>query len=163
MTLTPDYYKNAAISVNEYIRQNLNAWATDFAGFPFDSKSYDVWIQPRLLGPTSAATRKDEQEDTWILNVNCFAHTGLDKDGNQRATAYRHLDAAGEVAVFFNQVDVPLRDWDDVGDPIIGYLRFEEADVAQLTDVEVAAAVRTSGGKTDLQQATVTIAARLIL
>lgn len=151
--MAADDLKNVVISVFDHFSTNLSGTATiDFPGAPFDSEAVDEWYQPRMLGPVSNAARKTERREVFTFNVNCFARTGRDSAGTQKSSVWRHLELAGEVVEAFEQEDIPVKDWDAVGDPVITYLRFEEANVVEVVDVVI----------TDLQQATVTLTGWLI-
>lgn len=152
--MAADDLKNVSISVFDYLSTQLSGTASiDFPGVPFESAGLEQWFQPRLLGPTTQPSRRNDRTEFYTLNVNCFARTGRDVDGNQKATVWAHLDLAGEARDAFHQADVPVKDWDAGGDPVIGYLRFEEAEVVPIVDVS----------STDLQQAALTVSGALIL
>ena len=152
--MAADDIKNVHISVLKHFEDELSDTAAiDVPGAPFNNEPLSEWYQPRVIGPTGFSMRRGERRETYLLNVNCFARTGRNSDGAQRSTIWRHHELAGEVSESFRQVDVAVQDWDGVGDPTVGYLRFEEPTVVEVHDVR----------ETDLQQATVSVTGWLIL
>ena len=123
-----DEFKNVRISILKHFEDNLS-FNTDFDGVDFDTDAVTEWMRPRLLGGASAAARRTERNEIWTLQVDCFAKVGEDSAGSQQENIHRAWELADEVVGVFSQADVPVKDWAGVGDPIIAYMRFEEADV----------------------------------
>lgn len=146
-----DEFKNVRISVLKHFEDNLATVSSiHWSGTDFDTDAVSEWLQPRLLGPAAGSARRGERNEIWTLNVNCFAKVGEDFTGSQLESLHRHWELADEVFGVFSQVDVPIQNWAGIGDPVIAYLRFEEAGMTQIL------------GDTKAQQVAVSIAARLI-
>lgn len=144
-----DELKNVRISVLKHFEDNLaGTSAIDIAGADFDTKTITEWFEPRVLGPVSTASRRTERQEAWFLNVNCYAKTGEDIAGAQEETIHRPWELADAVRGVFHQADIDLQNWAAGGDPSIGTMRFEEADMTPVL-----------GGteKTSLQQVNVSI------
>lgn len=152
--MAADDLKNVDISVLKHFEDNLASVASiDLPGVPFDKKGRDEWFQPRVLGPVASQARRTERRESYTLNVNCFARSGYSPGGALKSPVWRHLELAGEVREIFYQSDVAVQDWDAVGDPTIGYIRFEEVSVERVVNNREAA----------LQQAAVSVTGVLIL
>ena len=147
--------ENVQITVLKRAQSQLSGTTSlDFPGVDLDTKSIDEWIELRVQGPTSAPARKGERNEGWFLVANCFAKTGETSAGVQRSNIHRTKELADAVNGVFGQADLNLQDWGAVGDPVIGVLRFEEADGTE---------VQGPVGNTDLQQYNVTIPFTVIL
>ncbi len=120
-------FRNVEVTVLTRFDDQLSGTAPiDLPGVDFDSKAETNWFEPRILGPTSAPARRGERNETWILNVNCYADTGETSAGVQKQNIHRTKELADAVIGVFNQADLNLQDWGAGGDPVIGVLRFEE-------------------------------------
>jgi hypothetical protein len=121
-------FENVEISVNTRFNSQLAGTSSiDWRGMGFDSKAVTEWFEPRVIGPTSAPARRGERNETWFLNVNCYAKTGETSAGAQKENVYRDKELADAVVDVFNQADLNLQDWGAGGDPVIGVIRFGEA------------------------------------
>ena len=142
-------FENVRISVlNRFKTALAGTSSIDFAGMDFNSKAVTEWFEPRVIGPVGSPARKGERNESWLLNVNCYAKTGETSAGVQKENIHRAWELADSVFGVFNQADLSLQDWGGIGDPVIGVLRFEEASGTQ-----VLGAVQ----KSDLSQINVTI------
>lgn len=148
-------FTNVRITVLKRFETTLSGTSSiDWPGTDFDSKGVTEWFEPRVLGPGTVPMRRGERNESWFLNVNCYAKTGETSAGVQKENIHRHWELAEAVYGVFNQVDLNLQDWGAGGDPVIGVLRFEETSmVPVLGPVE----------KTDIQQVAVSIPFQLIL
>lgn len=152
--MADDDLKNVRISVLKHFEDQLSGTsAVDFDGVPFDSDSVTEWFRPRLSGPTAAPARSGERYETYTLDCGCFAKTGRDSGGSQQENIHRAWELAGSFRTAFNQTDVAVQDWDAVGDPTIGYVRFEEVSLASIFDDR----------KAHIQQVTASVTCVLIL
>lgn len=146
-----DEFKNVRISVLKHFEDNLAVISSiHWPGTDFDTDVVTEWFQPRLLGPASGSARRGERDEIWTLNVNCFAKVGEDFAGTQLENIHRHWELADAVFGVFSQADVPVKNWADVGDPVIAQMRFEEAGLTQIPS------------DTKTEQVTVSVAGRLI-
>ena len=128
-----DEFKNVRISVLKDFEDNLAVSSSvHWPDTDFDTDAVTEWFQPRLLGPASGPARSGERDEIWTLNVNCFAKVGEDFTGAQLETIHRHWELADLVVDQYSQADIPVKDWAAIGDPIIAYLRFEEASGVQV-------------------------------
>ena len=148
-------FENVRITVLKRFQSQLAGTSSiDYPGTDFDSKKVTEWFEPRVLGPTSGAARRGERNEGWFLNVNCYANTGETSAGAQKENIHRPWELADAVFGIFSQADLNLQDWGAGGDPVIGVLRFEEAQMNQ---------VLGSLQKSDVQQVNVSIPFQLIL
>ena len=145
-------FKHVRISVLKHFEDNLaTVSAVHWPGTDFDTDAVTEWFRPRLLGPVPGSARRGERNEIWTLNVGCFAKVGEDFTGAQRENIHRHWEMADSVFGVFSQQDVPVKNWAAVGDPIIAYLRFEEAGMNEVPS-----------GKTKTEQVVLSVAGRLI-
>ncbi len=105
----------------------------DWEGIDFDTDASTAWLQPRLLGPVPRASRDGARDETWILNVNCFAKLGEDSQGDALEGLHKHWELADLVRDQYSQKSIAVQDWSAVGDPTIAYLRFAEAAVTPVS------------------------------
>ena len=126
----------------------------DWEGQDFDTDASTAWMQPRLLGPVSEASRDGDRTENWILNVNVFAKLGEDSAGNFLEGINKHWELADLVRDQYSQKSIAVQDWSEVGDPTIGFLRFAEADVTP---------VSAPGESAGLEQLNVSVAGTIIL
>ena len=148
-------FENVKITVLKRFQTQLSGTSSiDYGGTDFNSKKVTEWFEPRVLGPSAAPARKGERNEGWFLNCNCYAKTGETSAGVQKENIHRTEELADSVVGVFNQADLNLQDWGAGGDPIIGVLRFEEAQMNQVL-----------GGlkKSDVQQVNVSIPFQVIL
>ena len=144
-------FKNVRISVLKHFEDNLAVTSSiHWPGADFDTDAVSEWFVPRLLGPVPGSARRGERNETWILNVGCFAKVGEDFTGAQKEILHRHWTLADAVFGQYSQADIAVQNWAGVGDPVIAYMRFEEASMVQIE------------GETKTEQVTVTVAGRLI-
>lgn len=150
-----DALKNVRISVLKHFNTNLSGSSTvDWPGMDTDTKGLDEWLEPRILNGVPAPSRSGERNEAWQLSVNCYARTGQDSDGSQISTIHRPWELADDVRDVFHQATIDLQNWSADGDPVIGYLRFEEAAITEIPQqVE----------KTSLYQVNITVGFQLIL
>lgn len=153
-------FRNVRVTVLTRFKTALaGTSAIDFPGMDFDAKAVTEYFQPRVLGPTAFPARNGERNESWFLNVNCYANTGETSAGVQKENVHRPWELADAVLAIFNQADLNLQDWGAGGDPVIGVLRFEEASMNQILD----AMQRANRATTDLQQVNVSIPFSVIL
>lgn|GEM_PF-4524643 len=147
--------ENVQISVLKHFNTQLAGTSSiHWPGMDFDSKAVTEWLRPRLFGPTPQPSRKSERRESWILDTGCFAKTGETSAGVQKENIHRTRELADAVIGAFGQQDINLQDWGAGGDPVIGIMRFEEAEVT---------AVPEPLEKSDLQQLTVRVPFTVIL
>lgn len=152
--MATDDLKNVAVSVLQFFADNLaSVAAVDYPGAGLDTEKLDEWFQVTLTGPIPSPSRRGSRTEAYLITCNCFARTGQDDEGSGRTNMHRHLELAGEFREVFQQVDVPIQDWDAVGDPVIDYLRCEEVAVTVVHDLR----------ETSLQQAAATVDGLLTL
>ena len=145
-------FKNVRISVLKHFEDNLAVTSSiHWPGTDCDTDAVSEWFVPRLLGPVPGSARRGERNETWILNVGCFAKVGEDFTGAQQENIHRPWELADAVFGVFNQADVALQDWAAGGDPILDYLRFEEASLTQVPS-----------GDTKTEQVVLSVAATLM-
>ena len=148
-------FENVKITVMKRFQTQLSGTSSiDYPGTDFDSKKVTEWLEPRVLGPTAAPARKGERNEGWFLNCNCYAKTGETSAGVQKENINRPEELADAVRGVFNQADLNLQDWGAGGDPVIGVLRFEEAQM-----VPVLGPLK----RTDVQQVNVSVPFQLIM
>ena len=148
-------FENVRITVlNRFINQLAGISSLDLPGADFDSKAVDEWFEPRVIGPTAGPARRGERNESWFLNVNCYAKTGETSTGAQKENIHRAWELADAVVGVFNQADLNLQDWGASGDPVIGVCRFEEVDGNPVLGPVL---------KSDLQQVNVSIPFSVIL
>ena len=148
-------FENVRITVLKRFQTQLSGTSSiDYPGTDFDSKKVTEWFEPRVLGPTAAPARKGERNEGWFLNCNCYAKTGETSAGVQKENIHRTWELADAVRGVFNQADLNLQDWGAGGDPVIGVLRFSEAQM-----VPVLGPLK----RTDVQQVNVSVPFQLIM
>lgn len=128
-----DEAKNVIISVLDHVETQLGPdTPISWPGDAFDTADVDEWIEPRVLAALGRPSRASERFESWTLNVNCYAKTGLDAGGNPRATIHRPWELTDLVRAAFDQIDVPVKNWGAAGDPVIAYLRFGEVSIVPI-------------------------------
>ena len=130
----PDDLKDVRVSILKNFETALDtANDIDWEGIDFDTDKSTAWLQPRLLGPVSSASRDGARVETWILNVNCFAKVGEDKQGDALEGLHKHWELADLVRDQYSQKSIAIQDWSVGGDPIVAWLRFAEAVVTPVS------------------------------
>lgn len=121
--------ENVLISTMKRVEGQLGTETIHWPGQDFNSQGQSSWIEPRVFGPTQGPARKGERDETYLLNVNCYAKTTTDSGNAQLESSYEPWTLADQVRSAFHQVTQDLQDWHSSGDPVIGHIRWDEVEV----------------------------------
>jgi len=138
------YPETVVISFMKRMETELGSdYALDLPGIDFDSVAQAEWLEARDLGYTPRPSRDGEKVDLWTFQVNCY---------DRGPTMWRIIEMVDDVDATWNQHDLAVRNWDEIGDPVVGWLRCE-----QTTAVAVPASGARATRTADLSQVAVTI------
>ena len=116
-----DHPESVVISFMKRVEDQLGSEvAIAWPDTDFDSSSETEWIRPDFLDDLPLASRLNERNERWMFQVACAVRTGR----SSSVSIWRANEIAGLVDEAFGEFDLPIRNYDAIGDPIIGYLRF---------------------------------------
>ena len=100
-----------------------------YEGLDFDTDAVETWVEPHILsGSRRAGTRSGVRNEDWLFQIDHYAKTGP-----QSSTRPVDIwDLVGITTDTFSQQTIDLKDWDDTGDPVVGYILCDEVDAVRL-------------------------------
>ena len=145
-----DHPESIVVSFMKRIEGELgSSFAIAWPDTDFDSASATEWVQPEFLGDMPLASRFGERNERWMFQVACVVRTGR----SSSVSTWRSLEIADLVDMAFGQFDLPIQNFDAIGDPVTGYLRFGPSMMEEVPE----------GSETaDLEQVVVTLDGALI-
>ena len=117
---------NTKKSLDVFFSSNYSATGVEYMGTVLNKSTLSEWVRFAFAGPdgrpAGRLNNKDAIFETMIVDIGCFVKW-------PSTNAARIWEIAGEVNKALERKDIPLRDYDTVGNDICGYLRGQEASV----------------------------------
>lgn len=95
----------------------------------FDTTAQTEWLSPELLDSVPVPSRNNMTNDRWLFQIGCHVRTDVD------ASIWRTWALADLVLDAFGKRDLAVRDYDAVGEPILGWLRFDDGTAEEIGQI----------------------------
>jgi hypothetical protein len=120
-------------SLQQYFGDNFSLLADANVQWPrtsLDISGLDEWVELYLIDgwhqPRQRAGTFEKHQASWLTVVQCYV--------TPTNVANRGIVIASSVATVFNQAVIPIYDYSDSSEPLIGTARYQEAEIRDLTE-----------------------------
>lgn len=119
--------KNVYQSFVKRIASELPTLTPFYPGLNGSKEGINSWIEPRMFGVRRLPSQTTERWGTWRFQIITFAVIDADTFG-----IYDHMVLADQVDAAFSTKGMDIKDWDTVGDPLLGTMQFSEVDIEEV-------------------------------